>query len=218
MISPTNTEELKLYKQGYKLVAGIDEAGRGAWAGPVVAACVILPSECKIDGVRDSKLLSPKQRDKIFNEILKKALAVGIGMNTETQIDKYGIFQATKNAMRIAVENMELKPDFLLVDAFDLKKTVDIPSKGIIKGDMKVFSIAAASIVAKVARDRFLVKQHKIYSLYGFKEHKGYGTEKHRKMIEKYGICWLHRRSYKPIKRFNQKSTIQILNNFKRYN
>ncbi len=187
--------EREVALQGYRHVAGIDEAGRGPLAGPVVAACVMLPTNCLIAGLNDSKKLSAAQREKLYEVIAEKAVSISIGIVDEKCIDNMNILNATKLAMRSAVEQMKPKPDMLLIDAVSLKD-VNIAQLPIIKGDSLSISIAAASIVAKVTRDRMIVKADDIYPQYGFKRHKGYGTEEHINAIKKYGICPIHRVSF----------------------
>lgn len=183
------------FEMGYKLVAGIDEAGRGPLAGPVVAACVMLPKECIIEGLNDSKKLSAAKREKLYDVILGKAISVGVGVIDEGCIDRINILNATKLAMKKAVEQIKPVPEYLLIDAVRLDD-IDIPQESIIKGDLLSISIAAASIIAKVTRDRMLVEADGIYPQYGFKKHKGYGTKEHMDALKKYGICPIHRLSF----------------------
>ena len=201
MRNPNFQEEKKLRRKGFKRVAGSDEAGRGPLAGPVVAAAVIIQNtKYKIlnTKIRDSKQLSAKQRDKFYDLITKnKNIKWGIGVVSERIIDRINILEATKLAMAKAVK--KLKVDFLLLDG-NFKINSKILQKSIIKGDERVFSIAAASILAKVARDRIMVRYHKKYPRYRFDMHKGYPTKYHCKMIRKYGPCKIHRRSFAPIK------------------
>jgi len=198
---PSFDFEKALQEEGFNIIAGIDEVGRGAWAGPVTAAAVIFDHQKKIedlDEVRDSKLLTPKKRQELSKLIYKKAKAVGIGSVSHQEIDKVGIKEATLRAMRLAIKNLEINPEYLLVDAIEIEK-VTLPQKNIIKGDQKVFSISAASIVAKVSRDQEMIKLHKTYPDYGFDQHKGYGVKKHREALREFGICSIHRQSYKPV-------------------
>lgn len=183
------------YLQGYCRVAGIDEAGRGPLAGPVVAACVMLPEGCMIEGVNDSKKLSPAKRDMLYDMIICQAISYGVGIVDEKCIDEINILNATKLAMKQAVEQMNPQPDILLIDAVRLD-SVDIPQNSIIKGDSVSISIAAASIIAKVTRDRMISDADSLYPEYGFKKHKGYGTAEHINAIKKYGICPIHRISF----------------------
>lgn len=181
----------------YEYIAGIDEAGRGPLAGPVVAASVILPKDCEILYLNDSKQLSAKRRDELFDEIKQKAIAYGIGIVSQGRIDDINILQATYEAMREAIGRMSEKqnPDLLLVDAVHIPD-VDIKQVGIVKGDAKSGSIAAASILAKVTRDRFMVEMDKLYPEYGFASHKGYGSKSHIEAIKKYGASPIHRQTF----------------------
>jgi ribonuclease HII len=183
------------YAHGFKYIAGIDEVGRGPLAGSVVAAAVILPRGIFIEGINDSKKLTPEKREYLYGIILEKAVAYGIGIIDEKCIDEINIFQATKKAMILAVNNLSCKPDILLIDAMNLD-IPDVSQKAIIKGDTLSVSIAAASIVAKVTRDRMISKMDEIYPEYGFAKHKGYGTKEHIEAIKKYGICPIHRLSF----------------------
>ena len=181
----------------YEYIAGIDEAGRGPLAGPVVAASVILPKDCEILYLNDSKQLSAKRRDELFDEIKQKAIAYGIGIVSQGRIYDINILQATYEAMREAIGRMSEKqnPDLLLVDAVHIPD-VDIKQVGIVKGDAKSVSIAAASILAKVTRDRFMVEMDKLYPEYGFASHKGYGSKFHIEAIKKYGASPIHRQTF----------------------
>lgn len=176
-------------------VCGIDEAGRGPLAGPVAAAAVILPRECEILYLNDSKRLSPARRALLFDEIREKAVAFEIGMVLPERIDEINILQATYEAMRKAIEGLSVRPELLLNDAVTIPG-VDIPQLPIIKGDAKSVSIAAASILAKVARDRMMEEYALLYPDYGFEKHKGYGTAQHIAALRKYGPCPIHRRSF----------------------
>lgn len=187
--------ENELWNLGYRVIGGIDEVGRGPLAGPVVAACVIMPKDVEIDGIYDSKKLTPKKRDAIYNIICKVALDIGIGRIDQEIIDDVNILNATYSAMEMAVRSCNVRPDYLLVDAMELAN-VDIPQRSIIKGDRLSQSIAAASIVAKVTRDREMEKWHERYPEYGFDRHKGYGTKQHIEAIGEYGLCPLHRKSF----------------------
>ena len=183
----------------FRYVAGLDEAGRGAWAGPVVAAAVIFAPEVIIDGVRDSKLLTPKKREELFPVICERALSFGVGLIDSHTIDEINILEATKCAMVQAVQKLSVTPDHLLIDGpifLDLK----ISQEPIIDGDALSFTIAAASILAKVTRDRLMVDLSRRYSGYGFEKHKGYGTKVHREALEKKGCLPIHRHSYRPIR------------------
>lgn len=189
------TYEKEAYKKGFSTIAGIDEAGRGPLAGPVVAAAVILPKDIFIEGVNDSKKLSEKQREKLFDVIMEKALDVGVGIVDEKQIDEINILNSAKRAMGLAVESLKITPDFLLIDAERLDN-IKIAQNSIIKGDAKSVTIAAASIIAKVTRDRILEEMDLKYPGYGFSKHKGYGTKEHIDSIKKNGICPIHRVSF----------------------
>jgi len=187
--------ERDLLKTGYKLIAGVDEAGRGPLAGPVVAAAVILPEEIFIPGLDDSKKLTPDKRDKLFDIINEKAIALSTGIVDVEVIESINILNATKMAMDTAIRKLEPKPEYILIDAVELPQ-FSIEHEAIIKGDSKSISIAAASIIAKVTRDRILDKLHNEYPDYGFIYHKGYGTKQHVDAIKKYGVCPIHRMSF----------------------
>ena len=187
--------EREAAQKGHQYVAGIDEAGRGPLAGCVVAACVILPEHCLIEGLNDSKKLSAEKRDRLYDIIKEKAVSIGVGIIDEKTIDEINILNATKLAMQKAIQQMKLQPDMLLIDAVKLED-VAIPQLPIIKGDSLSISIAAASIVAKVTRDRMLDETDGAYPQYGFKNHKGYGTAEHINAIKKFGICPIHRVSF----------------------
>ena len=189
--------ERELREKGITLIAGVDEVGRGPLVGPVVAACCILPEEFHLDGLTDSKKLSEKKREYFFEEIKKQAISFGIGIISEKIIDEVNIYEATKLAMKEAINNMSVKPEHILIDAMPLD--LDIPTTSIIKGDLKSITISAASVLAKVTRDRMLVELDKKYPMYDFKSNKGYPTKKHLEAIEKYGILDEHRRSYGPV-------------------
>ena len=182
-------------KQGYKLICGVDEAGRGPLCGPVVAGAVILKEDEVIIGINDSKKISEKKREKLFDEINEKAIAVSVGIVWQDEIDEINILNATKKAMKMAVENLKIKPDYCLIDG-NQKVNLDINYETVIKGDMLSESIAAASIIAKVTRDRMLIEDDKKYPEYGFAKHKGYGTKAHIEAIKKYGLCDLHRKTF----------------------
>ena len=181
-------------KQGHEIIAGIDEAGRGPLAGPVVAASVILPENCRVEGLNDSKKLSEKKRNLIFQIIRKKAVAIGIGITYENIIDQINILQAARAAMADSVSRLSCKPDFLLIDG-NQKIPFIIPQLTIKKGDVLSASIAAASVIAKVTRDRMMLHYDGIYPQYGFSRHKGYGTQDHLKNINKFGPCKIHRKT-----------------------
>lgn len=187
--------ETKKKNEGYKFVAGVDEAGRGPLAGPVFAACVILPDDCIIDGINDSKKLSEKKREQLFEEITQKAIAYSIASIDEKTIDEINILNATHMAMNKAVYEMSVKPDYVLIDGNSIKN-MTTPHETIVKGDAKSISIAAASILAKVSRDRFICEIADKYPEYEFKKHKGYGTKVHTDALKKYGPCEIHRKSF----------------------
>jgi len=190
--------EKEAYRRGCQLVSGIDEVGRGPLAGPVVAAAVILPRHLELPGVRDSKLLSPAQREISCQEILSCATAVGIGCIEPAEIDRVNILQATFKAMILAIESLPSRPDFLLIDG-PYKLPLAIPQKGIPRGDQRSLSIAAASIVAKVHRDRLMSQYHELYPAYGFAQNKGYGTAQHLEALRCHGPCPLHRLSFRGV-------------------
>lgn len=187
--------EQGLYAKGYKLICGVDEAGRGPLCGPVVAAAVILKPDDKIEGVNDSKKLSEKKREKLYDDIMENALAVGVGMSDVDVIEEVNILNATKIAMKKAIESLSIKPEYVLIDG---NQMIDIDIKGetVVSGDAKSESIAAASIIAKVTRDRMLIEWDKKYPEYGFAKHKGYGTKAHIEAIGKYGLTPIHRKSF----------------------
>ncbi len=187
-------EKLAIEK-GFKTICGIDEAGRGPLAGPVYAAAVILPIDLEIDGLNDSKKLTEKKREALFDVICEKAISYSIGIATEEEIDEINILNATFLAMRRAVDGLSVKPDYALIDG-NQHPRLSIPDETVVKGDGKSMSIAAASILAKVSRDRFMLQIAEKYPEYCFEKHKGYGTKLHYEMIEKYGVAPIHRRSF----------------------
>jgi ribonuclease HII len=189
--------ENELYNKGIKYIAGIDEVGRGPLVGPVVTAAVILPKDFYDERINDSKKLTEKKREMLYDVIMENAISVGIGMSNEKVIDEINILEATKNAMLEAINNLNVKPDYLLIDA--VKLNTDIPQLSIIKGDAKSESIAAASIIAKVTRDRMMIELDKEHPEYDFKHNKGYGTKKHIGALYKYGVLKEHRKSFEPI-------------------
>jgi ribonuclease HII len=203
--SPTLAEEMALLEQGYSFIAGLDEAGRGCLAGPVVAAAVILPlQDCdetmiRLAGVNDSKQLTAEQRAHLYDVIMQYAVAVGVGMGSVALIDEHNILNATKQAMRHALAQLEVAPQALLLDAIQLPG-VTLPQRSIIKGDCLCLSIAAASIVAKVTRDHLMIRLHEEYPHYGFAQHKGYGTPAHLEALRIHGACPHHRRSFSPVR------------------
>lgn len=191
--------ERELRTQGINYIAGVDEVGRGPLVGPVVAACVVLPEEFNLDGLTDSKKLSEKKRDFYFSEIQNQALGIGVGIIDEKKIDEVNIYEATKLAMKQAIDEClkQVKIDHVLIDAMPLD--LNIPTTSIIKGDLKSITISAASVIAKVTRDRMMYELDLKYPMYGFKSNKGYPTKKHIKAIWKYGIISEHRKSYGPV-------------------
>lgn len=198
-MNPTFKQENQLRKKGYKLIAGVDEVGRGALAGPIVAVAVILPKDFRVGGIKDSKLLTPRQREELYFIICDRAVATCVAFISHKMIDKRGIAWANKMVIKRALCKMKPLPDFALVDAM-LIDGLAMPTKSIIRGDRLVKSIAAASIVAKVTRDKYLVKQDKKYPQYGFARHKGYGTKFHRDMLCEHGPCEVHRKSFGPVR------------------
>lgn len=188
--------ETELYNNGINFIAGIDEVGRGPLVGPVVTAAVILPKDFYDERINDSKKLTEKKRELLYDVIMENAISVGIGISSEDVIDEINILNATKRAMLEAVNNLSVKPEHLLIDA--VKLNTDIPQTSIIKGDAKSESIAAASIIAKVTRDRMMIELDKIHPEYDFKHNKGYGTKKHIEAIRKCGIIKEHRKTFAP--------------------
>ncbi len=194
----TNLKQIEedIYKTGVKSICGIDEAGRGPLAGPVVVAAVIMPKNSMIEGVNDSKKVSEKKRETLYEKITEEAIAWGVGIIDQKQIDEINILQATKKGLTMAIKELQVKPERIIVDALTGIDTLGIPYTPIIKGDAKCYSIAAASIIAKVTRDRIMRQWDEIYPQYGFEKHKGYGTAAHIAAIKEYGICPLHRLSF----------------------
>lgn len=188
--------ENKLYKEGLRYIAGIDEAGRGPLAGPVVIGCVIMPQDSFIEYVNDSKKVSETKREMLYEKITDEAIAWSTGIVWQDEIDEINILNATKKALTMAIDNLKVKPDKIIVDALDKIETRGIPYISVIKGDAKIYSISAASIIAKVTRDRIMREYDEIYPEYGFSGHKGYGTAKHIQAIKEHGICPLHRKSF----------------------
>lgn len=201
--------ERNLRNEGIRFIAGVDEVGRGPLVGPVVAACVVLPEKFNLEGLTDSKKLSEKKRDYFFEEIKKQALGYGIGIIDEKKIDEVNIYEATKLAMKEAIKECQkmCKIEHILIDAMPLQ--LDIPTTSIIKGDLKSITISAASVIAKVTRDRMLYELDQKYPMYDFKHNKGYPTKKHLEAINTYGVLDEHRRSYGPVSDYLAKNNIK---------
>ena len=190
--------EKKLYKENITLIAGVDEVGRGPLVGPVVAAAVILPKNYKLDGLNDSKKLSEKKREELYPIIMKDAISVGVGECSPKEIDEINIYEASRKAMMRALENLSVKPEYILVDAMPL--FTDTPHSAIIHGDALSLSIAAASVIAKVTRDKMMIELDKVHPEYGFKKHKGYPTKAHLEALKKYGPLENYRFTYGPVR------------------
>ena len=188
--------EKELYAKGFEYICGIDEAGRGPLAGPVVVAGVIMPKDSMIEGVNDSKKVSEKKREKLYDVILEEAISYSVAVIGQDVIDEINILNATKQGVTTVVEELDVKPNLILVDALTHINTKGIPYDSIIKGDAKCYNIAAASIIAKVTRDRIMREWDEIYPQYGFINHKGYGTAKHIEAIKEYGPCPIHRKTF----------------------
>lgn len=188
--------ENDLHKKEFKNICGIDEAGRGPLAGPVVVAGVIMPENSMIEGVNDSKKVSEKKREMLYDKILEEAISYSVSIIGQDVIDDINILNATKMGLTKVVEEQKIKPDLIIVDALNHIDTKGIPYDSIIKGDAKCYSIAAASIIAKVTRDRIMRQWDEIYPQYGFSKHKGYGTKMHIEAIKEYGLCPIHRKSF----------------------
>ncbi|MEC4888950.1 MAG: ribonuclease HII [Nitrospira sp.] len=197
-VGPTEEFEQEARRCGYRRIAGVDEAGRGPLAGPVVAAAVILPVRCRLAGIDDSKQLSAGERERLYTAILERAVGVGVGAASPQEIDQMNILEATRLAMGRAVAALHPAPDFVLIDAVSLPH-LPLPVRPIIKGDALSLSIAAASIVAKVTRDRLMAEYHQTYPHYNFLSHKGYGTEEHLACLARYGPCPIHRQTFAPV-------------------
>ncbi|MBQ6884344.1 MAG: ribonuclease HII [Clostridia bacterium] len=193
---PDFSFEKEAIAKGYKFICGVDEAGRGPLAGPVCAAAVILPEDCEIEGLNDSKKISEKKRELLFDVIIEKALAYSIAFGSVKEIEEYNILEATYIAMNRAINGLNIKPDFALIDGNRVPKGIGIPCETIVKGDAKSCSIAAASILAKVTRDRLMLEYDKKYPEYLFSAHKGYGTKAHYEAIKQHGVCEIHRLSF----------------------
>ncbi|MBR2909234.1 MAG: ribonuclease HII [Clostridia bacterium] len=187
--------ENELYQNGFDFIGGADEVGRGPLAGPVVCAAVILPKDCTIEGIDDSKKLSEKKREELYQKIIDEAVAYSIEFVFHDEIDEINILQATKKCMAKAINNLKVEPDMMLIDALTGLE-INCPSKGIIHGDAVCYSIGAASIIAKVTRDRYMVDMDKIYPEYGFAKNKGYGTKEHMDALRNIGPCPIHRKSF----------------------
>lgn len=189
-------EEKILHSRGFKNICGIDEAGRGPLAGPVVIAGVIMPEDSMIEGVNDSKKVSEKKRELLYDKIIEEAISYSVAIMGQDVIDEINILNATKKGLTNVVEGLDVRPDLIIVDALEHIDTKGIPYESIIKGDAKCYSIAAASILAKVTRDRIMREWDLVYPQYGFAKHKGYGTAFHIQAIKEYGLCPIHRRSF----------------------
>ena len=188
--------EKSLHEKGFKYICGIDEAGRGPLAGPVVVASVIMPEDSMIEGVNDSKKVSEKKRELLYDQILEEAVSYGVAIIGQDEIDNINILNATKKGLTMSLKELTVKPDLILVDALEHIDTLGIPYEAIIKGDAKAYSISAASIIAKVTRDRIMREWAEVYPEYGFEVHKGYGTAKHISAIKEHGICQIHRKTF----------------------
>lgn len=193
---PDFSVENEILKKGYKLICGVDEAGRGPLAGPVCAAAVILPEGLCIDGLDDSKKLTEKKRDALYSVIINNAMSYSIAFGSVEEIEEYNILQATFLAMNRAIDTLSIKPDFAIIDGNRVPKGIKIPCETVIKGDSKSYSVAAASVLAKVTRDRLMYEYDTKYPEYGFAAHKGYGTKVHIEAIGKYGATDIHRMSF----------------------
>lgn len=198
---PTSWFEEEARLQGYRHVAGLDEAGRGPLAGPVVGAVVILPRRCPVEGLDDSKRVPPEVRTRLFHEVVNHALSWSIGIATAAEIDQLNILEATRLAWKRALATLGLPPDLLLIDATTIPG-VNIPQRAVVKGDLLSLSIAAASILAKVHRDRLMLEYHQKFPFYRFDIHKGYPTPQHLRLLSEFGPCPIHRRSFRPITNF----------------
>lgn len=196
------SNEKRLWNLGYENIAGCDEAGRGPLFGPVVAASVILPHDFVLEGLNDSKKLSEKKREKYYPIIMEKALAVSVSVVEADEIDKINIYEASRQGMLRATNSLKVKPDYIITDAMPLDGFTSVPHEAIIKGDAKSITIAAASVIAKVTRDRIMYEIDKVHPEYEFKKHKGYPTKKHLELIEKYGIIDGYRRTYGTVKKY----------------
>ncbi len=207
--------EEKLYDDGYELICGVDEAGRGPLAGPLVVAACILPPFLRIEGINDSKQLSSKKRSELYKIIVKQAISYNIVFISEKDIDELNIYQATKKGMLEAIQGLSQVPDYVLIDAMPLGE-LKSPHDSLVHGDARCASIAAASILAKVTRDEYMEKMDIKYPNYGFKRHKGYGTKAHFEALEKYGPCPIHRKTFAPVsKYYNKQLSFDLLDKIK---
>lgn len=192
--------EENLYNEGYKFICGIDEAGRGPLAGPVVVGAAVMPRDSKLEWVNDSKKVTEKRREILYDRITEEALACGVGIISEKEIDELNILNATKKGLHLAlgevIEKLKQKPDIVIVDALREIDTFEIPYQSIIKGDATCYSISCASILAKVTRDRIMREWNEVYPMYDFEKNKGYGTAEHIKALKQYGPCPIHRRTF----------------------
>ncbi len=202
MKSDLKSFEKKAFEKGYREIAGVDEAGRGPLAGPVVSAAVVLPLIFPVSGVTDSKKIAPKKREKLYEKIYENAVSIGIGIVDPVEIDRINILKASLISMSISVKNLHPQPDCLLVDGTFQIPSSDMPQETIPKGDALSVSIAAASIVAKVTRDRLMLRYHEDYPQFGFSKHKGYPTRAHKEAIRKYGLCPIHRQTFRGVKEY----------------
>jgi len=210
MVPDLNRLESSLNERGYRLIAGVDEVGRGPLAGPVVAAAVILPPGDKIEGIADSKKLSENRREELFDEIAASGAFCSVGIIDNSTIDKINILQASLMAMRKAVSSLPEKPDFLIVDGMYTIPNIDIPQLAICGGDAICRAISAASIMAKVTRDRIMHKYEKIYPDFAFSCHKGYPTRKHINELKQFGPTGIHRKSFRPVEEIVKQATIDL--------
>lgn len=200
--------ENKCYAEGFELIAGIDEVGRGPLAGPVVASAVILPKGFELLGLNDSKKLSKKKREAYFEIIKENAISYGIGIVSEAEIDEINIYEASKVAMKRAIEGLNVTPDFLLIDA--MKLDLNIPQENLIKGDMRSISIAAASVIAKETRDKMMEEYSVEYPGYGFEKHAGYGTKQHVEALRNLGVTPIHRKTFAPVKKLLEPTLFDV--------
>ncbi|OGY87344.1 MAG: ribonuclease HII [Candidatus Kerfeldbacteria bacterium RIFOXYA2_FULL_38_24] len=192
--------ERRLSKEGYSAIVGVDEVGRGAWAGPIISCAIVMPLDHRVKNVRDSKELSPRKRKKVAAKIQEVAISCSIGIVENTEIDEMGIVQANEESMIRAIRGLSVEPDYVLVDAFNLQSLSGVKQSAVAHGDATVYSIAAASIVAKVTRDQIMDELDRQFPKYGFDKHKGYGTEKHKRALDKHGVTQAHRLTFHPMK------------------